>query len=101
LFQGLEQYDVAAGFSRVREVFLEFLPWYRARYSERECPIPKAIALNLHWNGRPLPRHPRQYLYDALPQLLAEQPSIRQLRHTLFCNARFVERFYALQRRFS
>lgn len=100
-FQTLEKQDVASEFNRVREVFLRFLPWYRAQYSTSECSLPKAIALNLHWNGRPLPRHPRLYLYDALPQLLAEKPDIHQLRRTLFCNNRFAERFYSLQKRFS
>ncbi len=100
-FQALETYDIAAEFNRVREVFLLFLSWYRKQYSMNECSVAKAIALNLHVNGRPLPRHPRRYLYDALPLLLAEETDLYKLKHTLFCTDRFVERFYALQRRFS
>lgn len=100
-YQALEKYDIKVEFNRVREAFLMFLPWYREQYSTNECSLAKAIVLNLQWNGRPLPQHPRQYLYDALPLLLAEQPDIYKLKHTLFCNDRFLERFYALQRRFS
>jgi hypothetical protein len=100
-FQALENYDVEAEFDRVCALFLIFLPWYRTQYSGRECSIPKAMALNLQWNGRSLPWHPRHYLYEALPELLAETPNVRKLKKTLFCNRRFPERFYALQRRFS
>ena len=100
-FQALEDYDIEAEFNRVRNVFLDFFPWYRAQYRANECSVPKAMALNYHWNGRPLPRHPRLYLYDALMQLLADEPNIHQLRETLFCHHRYPERFYAMQKRFS
>jgi len=100
-YHALENYPVESEFNRICGMMLNFLPWYRAQYTTRECSIFKAMALNLHYNGRPLPRHPRLYLYDALPLLLAEKPATRRLKETLFCNERFVDRFYALQRRFA
>ncbi len=100
-YDALENYEVEIEFSRIREIFLNFMPWYRAQYKTKECKLAKAVALNLHYNGRPLPRHPRLYLYDAIVLLLSEEPNIHHLKETLFCNYRFVERFYALQRRFS
>jgi hypothetical protein len=100
-YQALEHYDIETEYNRARNVFLTFLPWYRAQYTTRECKLMKAVALNLHFNGRPLPRHPRLYLYDAIILLLSEKPNIHHLKEMLFCNDRFVERFYALQKRFS
>jgi hypothetical protein len=59
------------------------------------------MALNFRWNGRPLLRHPRFYLYAALTELLKDEPSEFQRRQTLFSNGSFVERFHLLQKRFS
>lgn len=100
-FQPSEQLDIAAEFTTVRDVFLRFFPWYRAQCSNNECSFLKAMALNLRWNGRPLLRHPRFYLYAALTELLKDEPNDFQLRQTLFSNGSFVERFLLLQRRFS
>ena len=61
----------------------------------------KAVVLNLRWNGRPLPRHPRLYLYDAIIELLKEEPEIFKLQQALFSTDNLIERFYLLQRRFS
>ncbi len=100
-YQALEPYNLETEYNRARETFISFLPWYRAQYTDKECKLMKAVALNLHYNGRPLPRHPRLYLYDAIILLLSDEANIHHLRETLFCNDRFAERFYALQRRFS
>ena len=100
-FRSWENFNIAEEFETVRSVFLDFLPWYRSQHTTKECSLPKAVALNLRWNGRPLPRHPRVYLYAALTELLKDEPSEEQLRQTLFSNSNFVERFYRLQRRFS
>ncbi|VGO21301.1 hypothetical protein SCARR_03373 [Pontiella sulfatireligans] len=88
-FQALENYDIAREFNRVREIFLRFMSWYRAQHAQRECSIPKAIALNLKWNRTLDTNHPRERLYDAILGLLGNNP---------ICSA---EKFYQLQRRFS
>ena len=100
-FQALEPYDIEKEFRRTRDLFQNFFPWYRTQHTPKECSFPKAVALNLRWNGRPLLRHPRFYLYDALAELLKDEPAESQLQQTLFSNGNFVERFYLLQRRFS
>ncbi|MEE9369669.1 MAG: hypothetical protein V3V05_12535 [Pontiella sp.] len=100
-FQALADFDIAAEYRKTADLFLQFFPWYRAQHKAVECSLPKALALNLRWNGRPLPRHPRLYLYDALMELLKEGPSEFQLKQTLFSADNLVERFYLLQRRFS
>jgi hypothetical protein len=100
-FSSLSEYDIITEFNQVRGVFLQFFPWYRTQYSSAECSLLKAAALNLRWNGRPLPRHPRLYLYDALTELLKEDPCAFQLKQTLFSSNNYIERFYLLQRRFS
>jgi hypothetical protein len=92
--------DIPREVERVREVFLRFFTWYRAQYSTRECSIAKAILLNLKWNGRPLPQHPRTYLYDTLQELLKDEPGEFRLREMMFCRDNYTERFYALQARF-
>ena len=61
----------------------------------------KAILLNLKWNGRPLPRHPREYLYDALRELLQDEPNEYRLREMMFCREQATERFYQLRERFA
>ena len=100
-FQSLKHLDVAAEFKATREAFLRFFPWYRAQVSGRECSIPKAIALNLRWNGCPLLSHPRLRMYDALQELLTDEPDQILLSQILFCQNHFAEAFYDLQRRFS
>lgn len=100
-FQPLTNFDIGAEFEKVREVFLRFFPWYRAQYSDRECSRLKAMALNLSWNGCPLLSHPRRRIYDALQELLKDEPDRILLSQILFCRNRFPEKFYALQRRFS
>ncbi len=93
--------DIPLAFRRVREAFLEFFTWYRKHYSARECSIPKAMLLNLKWNRWPYPSHPRQRLYEALPELLKDPPDKIALGQTLGCNRNFEDRFYKLQSRFS
>jgi hypothetical protein len=88
-FQALDDFDEVAEFEAVRDIFLRFLPWYRAQYSARECSVSKAIALNLKWNGCFAMQHPRVRLYDAIHGLLQGDSDYP------------VEKFYALQRRFS
>ena len=100
-FEALHDFDITGEFNRVRELFLRFFPWYRSQYSARECSPAKALALNLRWNGWPLFSHPRLRLYDALQQLLTDDPDPILLGQILFCHNHFVEKFYTLQRRFS
>ncbi len=88
-FQALEAFDIETEFKAVRAVFLRFLPWYRALYSAKECSVPKALALNLIWNKRLDPHHPRERLYDHLTDLLQNKSTLP------------AHRFYELQRRFS
>jgi hypothetical protein len=88
-YNALESYDIRQEFERTRDVFIRFLPWYRSLYKERECPIPKAGALNLRWNKCFATQHPRIALYDAVVELLQGKTSMS------------AERFYELQRRFS
>jgi hypothetical protein len=73
----------------VREVFLRFFPWYRAQHSATEGSILKALVLNLKWNKRIGIAHPREGLYEAIPELLKDNPDYSS------------EKFYTLQRRFS
>lgn len=100
-YPSLNHLDVAVEFKATCEVFLRFFPWYRAQVSGRECSIPKAIALNLRWNGCPLLSHPRRRMYDALQELLTDDPDKILLSQILFCQDCFPEAFYKLQRRFS
>lgn len=100
-FSAFETSDIAAEFNRIRETFLPFFTWYRQQYSQNECSILKAMALNFFWNGRPLFRHPRCYLYDALQELLKDKPDKMLLSNSLFCTSNFEDRFYKLQARFS
>ncbi len=97
----LESFDASTAFQQVRDVFLDFFAWYRKQNPGRECSAFKAILLNLKWNGRPLPRHPRAYLYDALQELLQDKPNEYRLREMMFCRENATERFYAMQARFS
>jgi len=93
--------DLAESFCAVRDLFREFFPWYRAHHAGPECSMIKALLLNLKWNARPLPQHPRTYLYDALQELLKDEPSEYRLREMMFTRDNFTERFYAMQQRFS
>lgn len=88
-FNALDNFDIPAEFEAVRDLFLQFLPWYRAQYSAQECSIPKGLALNLKWNRCLDTRHPREGLYDAIHDLLQGNSDYP------------VEKFYQLQRRFS
>ena len=100
-FIPLEEYDVVAEFKIMRAVFLEFFPWYREKHHDDEELVFKSITKNLLWHGRPLPRHPRSRLYDALPELLGHYPDEHFLRKILFCHDNFADTFYKLQRRFA
>ena len=88
-FQSLHDYDIEQEFSRAINIYLRFMPWYRSQCSNRECSIPKAVALNLKWNKNVNTRHPREALYEAIVDLLQDKKSMSH------------ERFYTLQRRFS
>ncbi len=100
-FSTLRDFNITAEFKLTAEMFRRFFPWYRQQYRSNECGLLKAAALNLKWNGRPLFRHPRLYLYDAILELLSENPDPRKLTNTLFSEADPAERFYLLQQRFS
>ncbi len=100
-FHALVDFDWVNEFKATRDVFLRFFPWYRAQVAGRECSMLKAIALNLRWNGCPLLAHPRLRMYDALQELLTDEPDQILLGQILFCHDHFVEKFYELQRRFS
>ena len=100
-FHALVDFDWVNEFKATRDVFLRFFPWYRAQVAGRECSMLKAIALNLRWNGCPLLSHPRLRMYDALQELLTDEPDQILLGQILFCHDHFVEKFYELQRRFS
>jgi hypothetical protein len=93
--------DIDEAFQRVRAVFIEFFTWYRKPYSAREGSIIKAMLLNLKWNRWPYLAHPRQRLYEALPELLQDQPDKIVLGQILCCSRHVEERFYKLQARFS
>lgn len=93
--------DLTAEYRQVKAVFLRFFARYRKQHAQRECSPIKAILLNLKWNGRPLPRHPREYLYDALQELLQDEPNEYRLREMMFCRENATERFYALRARFA
>lgn len=88
-FQSLENFGLEAKFHTVCEVFLSFMPWYRAHYTGGEGSALKNLAMNLKWNKRFCTAHPREQLYGDLMGLLQNQPGSS------------VERFYKLQRRFS
>jgi hypothetical protein len=87
--RNMENFNVAAEFEHVRAVFLRFMPWYRARSSQKEGSAFKNLAANLKWNGRLSTAHPREELYDAIINLLQGSPGMNP------------EDFYRLQRRFS
>ena len=88
-YQPLANYDLEQQLVKTIDTFVRFLPWYRKHYKQRECSIPKAIALNLKWNHCINTHHPRVALYEALVDLLQNRPALPH------------ERFYELQRRFS
>ncbi len=73
-FQPLENHDIAAEYETVRELFVRFLPWYRAQVPAFRYTAPSWV---------------RERLCDALPNLLQDRPSIPP------------RLFYKLQRRFS
>ena len=93
--------DIEAEFQRVRAVFLDFFAWYRKQYSVRECSVLKAMLLNLKWNRWPYFTHPRKRLYEALPELLKDDPDKIVLGQILCCSRNVEDRFYKLQARFS
>ncbi len=100
-YHALDTFDVKSEFKIVRDVFQRFLPWYRARYSDKEGSMFKSIVQNLLWHGQPLTSHPRVRLYDALPELLGSDPDEHFLRKVLCCERNYVNAFYKQQRRFS
>ena len=61
----------------------------------------KAMLLNLKWNRWPYLAHPRQRLYEALQELLRDEPDIIVLGQLLCCSRNIEQRFYKLQARFS
>lgn len=93
--------DIAAAFQEARDSFLDFFSWYRKRYSMREGSFAKAMLLNLKWNRWPYLAHPRQRLYEALPELLQDRPDPIVLGQVLGCSRDFEARFLTLQARFS
>ena len=93
--------DIVETFRRVRAVFLDFFEWYRKQHPARECPIIKGMLLNLKWNRWPYLSHPRQRLYEALPELLRDHPDKIVLGQLLCCSRNIESRFYKLQARFS
>lgn len=93
--------DLENAFQGARTVFLDFFVWYRKQYSARECSILKAMLLNLKWNRWPYLAHPRQRLYEALPELLRDHPDKIVLGQILCCSRNIEDRFYKLQARFS
>jgi hypothetical protein len=97
----LADLDIEAEFQRVRTVFLAFFAWYRKPHSGRECAIIKAMLLNLKWNRWPYLSHPRKRLYEALPELLRDDPDKIVLGQILCCSRNVEDRFYKLQARFS
>ena len=88
-YGALKSFDIEQALDEVSAVFLRFMPWYRARYTEREGTALKNLLLNLKWNRRISMTHPREQLYDAVTDLLRNESAMP------------VERFYQLQRRFS
>jgi predicted nucleotidyltransferase len=97
----LVETDIEEAFRRVRAVFLEFFEWYRKHHAVRECAVIKAMLLNLKWNRWPYLCHPRRRLYEALPELLSENPDKIVLGQILCCSRNVESRFYQLQARFS
>jgi hypothetical protein len=59
------------------------------------------MLLNLKWNRWPYLAHPRQRLYEALPELLSDAPDKIVLGQLLCCSREIEKRFYTLQARFS
>lgn len=100
-FQAFTDYDVAREYQTVRDVFLRFFRWCRAQHTGRECPITKAVLLNLKWGGKFRTTHPRERLYTALAELLKEAPDSSVLQRELGCRNSFVPAFRAMQSRFS
>lgn len=84
-----EAFNVEKEFNQVLEIYLLFMPWYRGHCTGNEGSALKNIALNSKWNRCLSATHPRCKLYDAVVDLLCDRPSLP------------IERFYALQRRFS
>ncbi len=97
----LQTTNLESRFRHVRDVFIDVFSWYRQLYSTYECPIPKAMLLNLKWNRWPYLEHPRVRLYDALQELLKDTPDKFQLGQVLSCSRDFEKKFYELQARFS
>ena len=100
-YQRYSDVKIELAYGQACEVFLRLFPWYRQQYSGMECSVFKAMLLNLKWNHWPYVEHPRVRLYDALTELLKNQPDMIQLGQILSCNHEFEERFYKLQARFS
>ena len=73
-FQPLENFDIAAGYETVRELFVRFLPWYRSQVPAFRHTAPSWI---------------RERLCTALLELLQGKPGMPP------------KLFYKLQRRFS
>ena len=88
-YHALQDYDIKAEFNRISDIYIAFMAWCLDRYSKRESSIPKALALNLRWRKTTSIKHPREYLYRAIIDLLQDRSAMSH------------EDFYRLQRRFS
>lgn len=97
----LSDIDITKAYREVRDVFVDFFRWYREQYSTYECSILKAMLLNLKWNRWPYFEHPRTRLYDALPELLNDEPDKILLGQILSRSHDCEKRFYELQARFA
>jgi len=126
-FEALQDLDIEKEFHKTRAYFIDFFLWYEGRRLKTDTQTTAAYARALHRNGREVGRvksaihnlltfrqsalsnkllsicdHPRLRLYLALPLLLQDDPDTALLSTILKCEPQqILERFYALQRRFS
>lgn len=89
-FHAWSSFNMAEEFETVREVYLNYMPWYRARCIDCGSSALKNIVLNLKWNRSLKTAHPRERLYDAVIALLQGDDSVMKK-----------ELFYKVWRRFS
>jgi predicted nucleotidyltransferase len=89
-FLAWNTFNVAKEFKTVREVYLHYMPWYRARCIDSNSPSLKNLLLNLKWNRSLSASHPREKLYTAILALLEGDESVMPM-----------EQFNKVWRRFS
>lgn len=65
-----KDFNIAEEFSTVLDVYLRYMPWYRARCAAREGKPLRNLVQNLQWNHSFSTKHPREGLYDAIIALL-------------------------------